>query len=61
MFSEEFPSVLLFLCPPFRKSLRVETKYGLDYSDFWDGNMFPENEHNISTEELFEEALNEHY
>ena len=44
-----------------KKSLRVASKYGLDYDDYSYGRMFPEENYNISMEDMFEEALNEHY
>ena len=44
-----------------KESLRVASKYGLDYDDYMYGRMFPEENYNISMENMFEEALDEQY
>ena len=60
IFAEEVELPDITICH-LKESLRVASKYGLDFDDYTYGRMFPKENYNISMEDMFEEALNEHY
>ena len=60
IFSVEAELPVITICHR-KKSLRMGTKLGLTYEDFRDGNFLPDDSENISAEEVFEEAISEHY
>ena len=64
IFAEEVELPVITICH-INSSLRVDKyKYGLDYNDLKTGMFYPEdgyNGHNVSTEEMFDHSLNEHY
>ena len=60
IFSAEAELPVITICHR-KKSLRMGTKLGLTYEDFKDGKFLPYDSENISAEELFEEAIAEHY
>ena len=64
IFAEEVELPVITICH-LNESLRADKfKYGLDRDNLKAGMFYPEhgyNGHNVSTEEMFEHSLNEHY
>ena len=60
IFSVEAELPVITVCHR-KKGLRMGTKIRLTYEDFKDGKFLPYDSENISAEELFEEAIAEHY
>ena len=60
IYAEEVELPIISICHR-EWDMRVEPKYGLDYKNFRAGNIFPNESHNVSAEDWFEQALDENY
>ena len=60
IYAEEVELPVITICHH-KHSLRAQSQFGLDWDDFKAGKLLPDNANNVSHEDVFEAALDEHY